>query len=203
MQGNCNEDTTRASKIQEVHTAQLKPGQCVLVTSTSAFNVETSFWLDNIYIMQRPGKTPQQKGVVPAMIIVGAAGKLWATDVTVEGDRVSSQEGMRVEKGGHVFLDGALLSVQLELGPHAHASSVLEINQACRFTLSTFYTRRGSDRGNPHLVWLCSCTSSGNCACHDSLHAFPMESPGSGHTCFRQLWADEKRPPDSGSGYTG
>lgn len=169
MQGNCNEDTTKASKIQEVHTAQLKPGQCVLVTSASAFNMETSFWLDNIYIMQRPGKTPQQKGVVPAMIIVGAAGKLWATDVTVEGDRVSSQEGMRVEKGGHVFLDGALLSVQLEVGPSpCFACSRNKSSVSVHLVYISHPNRKGEI-----LTWLCSCTSSGNCACHDSLHAFP------------------------------
>ena len=109
MQGNCNEDTTKNSKILDVHTAQLKPGQCMLLTSTSTFNVATSFWLDNIYIMQRPGKIPLQKGVIPTMIIVSAEGKLWATDVTVEGDRANSKEGMRVEKGGQAFLDGVPL----------------------------------------------------------------------------------------------
>lgn len=107
LQGNCSEDTTQNSKIKDIKSAQLKPGQCVLVTSSSTFNVATNFWLDNIYIMQRPGKTPAQKDFVPAMVIVSDAGKLWATDVTVEGDRVNSQEGMRIEKGGQAFLDGA------------------------------------------------------------------------------------------------
>lgn len=106
LQGNCPEGSAKSSKIPAVQTAQLKPGQCVLVTSTSTLHVATKFWLDNIYIMQRPGKLALQKGFVPAMIIVSGGGKLWATDVTVDGDRVGSQEGLRVEKGAEAFLDG-------------------------------------------------------------------------------------------------
>lgn len=109
VQGNCTADSAKNSKIADVQFARLKPGQCVLVTPTSTLNVATHFWLDNIYIMQRPGKTPQSNAFVPALITVSAQGKLWATDVTVEGDRVNSQEGLRIEKAAQAFLDGVFL----------------------------------------------------------------------------------------------
>jgi hypothetical protein len=124
MQGNCTDDLQKKSKIKDVHSAQLKPGQCVLVTSTSTLAVEINYWLDNIYIMQRPGKFSSQQAVVPSMIIVKNQGKLWATDVTVEGDRVNSQAGLSVEVGGQAFLDGALLLTTFLI---LQESSVLKI----------------------------------------------------------------------------
>lgn len=106
LQGNCPEQAAKDSKIPDVKSAQLKPGQCVLITPSSTFSVETNFWLDNMYIMQRPGKEPLPTGAVPALVSVADQGKLWATDVTIEGDRVSSQSGLIVLQGAQVFLDG-------------------------------------------------------------------------------------------------
>ena len=73
-------------------------------------SVETNFWLDNIYIMQRPGKAPLQAGNSTALVSVADQGKLWATDITIEGDRVSSQSGLHVLKGAQAFLDGNFLT---------------------------------------------------------------------------------------------
>jgi hypothetical protein len=84
--------------------APLKPGQCLVYTPGSLLDIASELWLDHVYIAQR--QNAKKLTSVQAMLSVSRFGSLWATDVTVEGDGVSSQFGVRVSQDGKAFFTG-------------------------------------------------------------------------------------------------
>lgn len=112
MQGNCDASTAKdAFKLNGRPLEDLTEGQCLVVSDTSLFSVTVGdLWLDRLYIRHHlPLEETNPDAVrTGALVSVAGKGKLYMTDMTLQGDGIDRMQGVRVLNAGRVYAYGSL-----------------------------------------------------------------------------------------------
>jgi hypothetical protein len=103
VQGNCTAAaSTSALGLTGPGLKPLKPGQCVLVTSTPLMHVQRSLWLSNLYIRYQAA----ENYVEALLACSGKDCNLWLTSVTFEGGSSYVAFAVIVVSGGQLYAEG-------------------------------------------------------------------------------------------------
>lgn len=116
VQGNCTEPPSQALLSRaglapgpgETSTAvpliPLKPGQCLLLTDSSALYVRQGpLWVDNIYFRLRTTERTLSAEFEPALVSVtdGPTGQVYLTNVTLQGSNSAASTGLYVSSSAY------------------------------------------------------------------------------------------------------
>jgi hypothetical protein len=126
LQGNCDESTAEGLvTVNGTPLEELTPKQCLIVTDTSLFSVTVgTLWLDNLYIRHHLPEEQADPDIVRtgALVSVAGEGRLYMTDVILQGDGIDRMQGLRVLNAGWLYAYGTML-------PHGHACRRIAIGQ--------------------------------------------------------------------------
>jgi hypothetical protein len=109
LQGNCTksfEGSLPASfQFEEPNLLPLKQNQCLLVADSDVLDIRvSSLWLDNIYFRIRNSTALNP----PVIVRAQSDARLWATNVTFQGDGHSSTQALQATDARGVYASGVL-----------------------------------------------------------------------------------------------
>lgn len=110
VQGNCTQEppSTVALQLSGPSLLPLKDRQCLLVVSGDTVEVQTgNAWLDNLYFRVRSTAGDN----TPIVLTAHSAARLWATDVTVQGDASPSTQALLASGAAGVYARGVSTSL--------------------------------------------------------------------------------------------
>lgn len=105
LQGNCTgaPPSPVAFQITAPSLLPLKQEQCLLVVAEDTLNIQAgNAWLDNIYFRLRSTGSDE----APTVLTAQASGRLWATNVTIQGDGSPTSQAIRATNAQGVYADG-------------------------------------------------------------------------------------------------
>lgn len=110
FQGNCDKtDKSDLFKVYGQPLGDLTDRQCLIITDTSLFSVTVGdLWLDRLYIRHHLPPEEVDPDVVRtgALVSVAGKGKLYMTEVTLQGDGIDRMQGVRALNAGRLYAYG-------------------------------------------------------------------------------------------------
>lgn len=112
LQGNCDESTAaRLFTLNGNSLVDLTKRQCLIVSDTSLFSVTVGdLWLDRLYVRHHlpPEETDPDVVRTGALVSVAGKGKLYMTNVILQGDGIDRMQGIRVLNAGRLYAYGEI-----------------------------------------------------------------------------------------------